>query len=461
MRKSFFRIAATLFLTAAVAWPGFAAARGKADFTRFVAIGDSYGAAIEAGSLNEQHQVFSWPAIVARQAGAPDFQQPLVSYPGIGPELKLRDAVSYPPVITAEPGQGQPLNLNLARPYNNLSIPGATVEDVITVTGRENPPVGTAQQFAQFILRGLGTEVQQAVAQQPTFIAIWIGGNNALGAVLNGSTNFLDTTANFTAAYNKMLDDLVAGAPNAGMVVGNLPTHVAVAPYASAVPPVIINPATRTPVLINGAPVSYIYDAGNGQVAQLPAGSFVTLGASALLAQGYGIPPAFKAIPPFNLLPKVGTPLPDAVVLTPTEVTAIEARLVEFNAAIASAAAARNIPVADISGLFDRVQNRSEFVGPFSFTSDFVTGGFFSLDGFHLTDIGYTLFADEFIKAINQGYDAKIPAASIADFLQNNGAMLGFGEAIDAQLSAEAISQIRSFAPLAMQPAPRFRGVHH
>ncbi|MGZ7032968.1 MAG: SGNH/GDSL hydrolase family protein [Thermoanaerobaculia bacterium] len=459
MKNSFFRNAAAVVLTAAVALPGFAA-RGTANFSHFVVIGDSYGAGLEAGSLNEQHQVVSWPAVVARQAGVTVFQQPLVSYPGIGPELKLRDAIGYPPVITAEPGQGQPINLTLPVPYNNLSIPGATVEDVITLTGRENPPVGTAQQFAQFILRGLGTEVQQAIAQQPTFIAVWIGGNNALGAVLNGSTNFLDTTANFTAAYNKMLDDLIAGAPNAGMVVGNLPMHVAAAPFASTVPPVIINPATRTPVIVNGAPVSYIYDAGNGQIAQLPAGSFVTLGASALLAQGYGIPPAFKDIPPFNLLPKVGTPLPDAVVLTPTEVTAIEARLVEFNAIINQAASARNIPVADISSLFDRVQGRREFVGPFSFTSDFVTGGFFSLDGFHLTDIGYTLFADEFIKAINSGYGTKIPQASIANFLQNNGAFLGFGEASDIGFSQEAIDQIRSFAPLAKQP-PRFRSVHH
>ncbi len=460
MKKSFFRNAAAVVLTAAVALPGFAAARGKADFSRFVAIGDSYGAGLEAGSLNERHQVVSWPAVIARQAGAPDFQQPLVSYPGIGPELQLRDAIGYPPVITPEAGQGQPLNLNLPRPYNNLSIPGATVEDVITITGKENPPAGTAQSFARFILRGFGTEVQQALAQQPTFIAIWIGGNNVLGAVLNGSTKFLDTTANFIAAYNKMLDDLTAGAPTAGMVVGNLPTHVAAAPFASTIPPVIINPATRTPVLVNGAPVFYIYDAGNGQIAQLPPGSFVTLGASSLLAQGFGIPPAFKNIPPFNLLPKVGTPLPDAVVLTPDEVTAIEARAVEFNQIITTAAQARNIPIADISGLFDRVQGRREFVGPFSFTSDFITGGFFSLDGFHLTDIGYTLFADEFIKAINQGYGTEIPLASIADFLQNNGAFLGFGKTIDVQLSPEAITQIRSFAPLAKQPA-RFRSVHH
>ena len=66
MKNSFFRNAAAVVLTAAVALPGFAAARGTADFSRFVAIGDSFGAGLEAGSLNERHQVVSWPAVIAR-----------------------------------------------------------------------------------------------------------------------------------------------------------------------------------------------------------------------------------------------------------------------------------------------------------------------------------------------------------------------------------------------------------
>src|SRR5881275_210479 len=119
-----------LLLIAFVAAPMFAA-RGSANFTTFVAIGDSYGAGIQSASLNANHQPFSWPAVIARQAGVVDFQQPLVSFPGIGPELQLVDIIHFPPTILPAAGGGQPINLNLARPYNNLSIPGATVTDVI------------------------------------------------------------------------------------------------------------------------------------------------------------------------------------------------------------------------------------------------------------------------------------------------------------------------------------------
>src|SRR5437016_14632326 len=133
--NSFARIAAVALLAAAVAVPSFAA-RGTADFTRFVAIGDSYGAGFEAGSLNERHQVFSWPAVIARQVGLqlcpptatasdPCFAQPLVSFPGLpGGEFVLNATGTG---LNINPGQGAPEMLGFGRPYNNLSVPGYTV----------------------------------------------------------------------------------------------------------------------------------------------------------------------------------------------------------------------------------------------------------------------------------------------------------------------------------------------
>jgi hypothetical protein len=118
-----FRIA-TALLALLIAIPGFAA-RGSADFTRFVALGDSYGAGVSNGSWNENHTRYSWPAIIARQAGAPDFVQPLVSFPGLGPEIQLVDVVSFPPRLVPASGNAVPLNVTFPRPFNNLSIPGA------------------------------------------------------------------------------------------------------------------------------------------------------------------------------------------------------------------------------------------------------------------------------------------------------------------------------------------------
>lgn len=418
--KSFSRIAAALAIASLIAVPGFGA-RGSADFSHYVALGDSYGAGVESSSLNERHQPFSWPAIIARQAGAADFVQPLVSFPGIGAEMQLVDVISFPPRFSTSTTQGQPILLTFPRPFNNLSIPGARVGDLTTLTGAQ-APTSTPAAFAQFILRGQGTAVQQAVAQHPTFITIWIGGNDLLGAVLAGTPAALTPVDAFRTAYTKMLDDLIAGAPGAGFVVGNLPTTADALPVLTTVAPVIIDPSTRLPVLVGGQPVPLIYQVNSTTVAPLPAGSRVLLTASTKLATGVGFPPALRNIPPFNLLPNVGTPLADADVLTPDELTAISARAVEFNTVIQQAAQQRDIPVADIKGLFDRFAHGFR-VGPFAFNASYISGGLFSFDGFHLTDIGYMFFANEFIRTINSAYGTAIPVASLSQFLAQNGAV--------------------------------------
>jgi len=453
------RMASVAVLAASFTLPAFAA-RGRADFSRYVALGDSFGAGVSNSSLVQRHQEVSYPAIIAAQAGAPDFQQPLVGEPGIGPELRLINAVSFPPVILpAGANNGAPLNLNLPRPYNNLSIPGAQVRDLLTLTGREEANT-TARSFAQFILRGQGTAVQQAVALQPTFISLWIGGNDVLGAVLSGRPAALTPTADFVRDYNAVLDALVAGAPNAGMVVGTLPARVSAAPLTTTIAPVLINPATRQPVLgPDGRPIFFVADLGGGTFGQLPAGSLVLLTASTLLGTGYGIPAALA--PLFPNLPDAGKPLPDSAVLTPTEIAAIEARAAEYNAAIIAAANQRDIPVTDIAGFFNRV-SRGIDIGGVRLTNAYITGGIYSFDGFHLTDIGYTLFANEFIKAINRGYGTKIPLASIVRFYENNAprddedaeddAMpVPVFEGMSWQISPEAVMSIEKFIP---QPEP-------
>lgn len=474
--RSFARIATVALAIAVIAVPGFAAT-GSANFKTVVAIGDSYGAGFESNSLNEHHSVYSWPAIVAKQLGIPlctvgssatdnCFAQPIVSYPGLGPELTLMDISTYPPVIANAPGVGAPLNTTFGRAFNNVSIPGANVADTFTVTGAVAKPTRGVEQLAQFILRGPVTEVDSVLSLKPTFVLVWIGGNDFLGSATNGTTAGLTSVATFTSAYNTLLDKLTAS--GAGVVVGTLPTNPAAVPFFRTVPTVLINPATRTPVLgPTGQPITLVgqIDAAPG-VGQLAPGSFVTLGASSLLAQGFGIPSALKPLlDPTNKLPLFGTPLPDAVIITPNEMTALTQRIADYNTAITASAAAHNVPVADIKGLFDRFA-AGITVGPFHLTSDFITGGLFSLDGVHLTDIGYTLFANEYIKAINAGYGTHVPVASVATFMQNNDPATKMASGAAAYpgmmwiMSDEASKSLASMFSVTSTPTSRRRAIH-
>lgn len=441
--KKILQSAAAVLVAVLVAVPVFAA-RGSADFTTFVALGDSYGAGFESGSLNLNHQQWSWPAVVAKQVGlrlctpsdtaaAVCFAQPLVSFPGIDKELLLQGIIPSANIAQPAGPGGQPLMTTFARPYNNLSIPGATVGALLTVDGNEFPRLGepTVVSFGRFILRGQGTEVVQAIKQHPTFIAMWIGGNDYLNVIFSGDPSTVTSAADFKTRYEAVLDSLIAGAPNAGMVVGNLPTGLP--PYLKLIAPYLTDAAGQ-PVLIGGQKVFFYVrtgpdDAqGNPTQAPIAATTIIPLGTRTKLAQGYGLPPFLKNVPPFNALQHTGEPLEQTDVITVEELTTVIGRVAEYNAIINTAAAARNIPVADVAGLFNRVVSTTgEHLGPITISGAPVTGGFFSFDFFHLTDLGYLLLGNEFIKAINTGYHTDIPLASITQLFANNGAFFGDG----------------------------------
>ena len=93
---------------------------GKLDFSRYVALGNSLTAGYQSGAVFESAQLWSFPADIARQAGVPDsdFQQPLITDPGIGGRMKILNLNG--PVIGADPSSGVPINIGLARPYHHL-----------------------------------------------------------------------------------------------------------------------------------------------------------------------------------------------------------------------------------------------------------------------------------------------------------------------------------------------------
>lgn len=471
--------AAAVLIAVLVAVPMFAA-RGSANFSRLVILGDSTGAGFESSSLNERHQRWSVGAILARQVGIPlcapgaaasanCFAQPLVSFPGLGPELLLNSLVPSP-VIAPAPGQGAPLMNTFGRPFNNLSIPGATVGALLGLTGGETPAAGepTAVSMARFILRNQGTAVSQAIALNPTFILVWIGNNDALNVAFSGNPATLTSATDFRTRYEALLNALVAGAPNAGMVVGTIPTSVL--PYLRLVPPMLVDPATGQPVPgPNGQPIFYIVADAAGNITQTTATTLIPLQTRAKLAQGYGLPPAFRNIPPFNALPHVGEPLSADDVITAEELATVVARIGEYNAIIRQLAAARDIPVADVGATWERLHNGVN-LGPVTISGAPVSGGFYSLDFIHPTDLGYLLLTNTFIRTINSSYDAGVPVASITQLFEDNGAFFGDGTpgprltftTDDMGMTNAALKQIMQlWAKSATSGSRRFRAVGH
>ena len=281
----------------------------QVDFSRYVAVGDSLGAGFVSGGLIGDVQEYSYPALLYRQAqGTIDgFEMPLVSSPGIPPVLQAVSA--RPLVIVPAAGFGAPTNLFLQRPYNNLCVPGADINDIVA-TRTDNGGLH------DLILRGLGTQLELAVVQQPTFATLWVN-NDALGAATSGvviEDVTLTSLANFEAKFTAAAGALAS--TGAQMAVATIPDVTSI-PFVTTLPPILVDPVTNQPVLINGQPVPLLGPDGP----LVPGRDFVLLTATAELAAGRGLPPQLGGTGPLSTF----------AVLSGDEVAAINTRIAEFN----------------------------------------------------------------------------------------------------------------------------------
>jgi lysophospholipase L1-like esterase len=364
-------------------------APAQTDFTVYVSVGDSLAAGFSSGALVETHQRNSVPALIAGQAAVANFEQPLISEPGIPSELTLLSL--FPTQLVPKPGLGAPLNLGLARPYNNLAVPGATSIDALNT-------ISDGGGLHDVILRGLGTQVQQAVASRPTIITLWIGNNDVLGAAISGRAIdgvTLTPTDVFRVVYAAIVLEL--SQTGAFIVAANLPDVTSI-PFLTTIPPVVADPVTGRPIEINGNTVPLLGEQGT---LQLSPDAKVTLAASSLLAQGIGIPVELGGQARIEGLRCIGC-LPDEAYLTPSEVAFIQDHVRVNNQSIGTICSTAGIPVVDVNSLLNQAATTGIEIGGVTVTSDFLSGGLFSYDGVHPTELGYALVANEWVRAINQ-----------------------------------------------------------
>jgi lysophospholipase L1-like esterase len=431
MKKLFRTAASGAALLALLAAPAYS----QTTFRKYVALGDSLTAGVEGNCLVERHQRRSYPKLVADEIGITDFQQPLLSELPLsttGTGVCLGTVVAGG-TITVGPvsNQGVPLNATLPRPYDNLGIPGANVSDLVDLKVA-NPTGNTANRAATAVLRNFQggpfqglSALDEANQLSPELVTVWIGNNDVLGAALSAAAVdgvTLTPVSVFEAKYTQ----LMAGLRTSGrrLVALNIPDVSALA-FTRTIPPVVVNPATRQPVLVNGQPVPLLGPRTTATCSTapcpLPAGTLVTLGASPLLGAGVGIPTSLGgtgvALPDGSFSPPAT--LNQGVLLYPDEVALIQQRGNALNASIATIAAANGATVLDVHALFDdMVAHGYEVGGGITVTTSFLTGGIFSADGFHASNIGYAIVATEIVKHLNDvaGTDFELPDMAQALF---------------------------------------------
>ncbi|AFU68534.1 esterase/lipase, SGNH_hydrolase superfamily [Psychroflexus torquis ATCC 700755] len=298
-----------------------------------------------------------------------------------------------------------------------------------------------------------GTGVDQAGNLDPsTYGSTDITDPNVFGGVYNQLINELNANASGGVVYNipNVTDipffttvpnnALVLDAASAGSLTGFFQAVAGIFTQGliqQGVPPAQAQAlAAQYAIAFNEGPNRFVIDVPVTQTnplgfRQMQEGELILLTINrAALAQGYGsvaLSPAVLQV--LGILQQGGTPtqeqaqlvlgavngIDDKDALDSSELSAISNARLSYNSTIQSLAEANGLAFVDADALLNRVGQGISFPGGI-ITSDFVTGGGFSLDGVHLTPRGYALIANETLEAINQTYGSNLPKVNVGEF---------------------------------------------
>jgi lysophospholipase L1-like esterase len=399
---------------------------GSADFSRFVSIGNSLTMAEQSGSVFESSQKYSFGKMIANVVGT-SYEQAIFSDPGTGGRLEIQaiDLVNGTAEIVVNPNQGSPTNLTYPAPYNNLGIKGAFLTDVLNARDASTSYTalfGSPNPLFDAVLRGFGTQMELAMAQQPTFVTLWIGHNDILAFATRGGLFPITDVQQFAADYKTILDNLQA--IGAQVVIGNITDVKKIAFFTT------VGPGIGLSLQANQIP-GMVYQTMTGGIGQatpddLFAGNVLILltgsSAASLIGDvsgayyslnGIPVPPNVNTAFPFGLSPE--NPWPNNLTLDPDEMAIVDQIVAAYNAIIEAEATSRGYAIADVKTLLSNIGSQGGIeVNGINFTSRFISGNAYSVDGVHPTTQGYGLITNEFIKAINAKYGASIPQIDVS-----------------------------------------------
>lgn len=394
---------------------------------RYVAVGDSLTAGVQSNGLVIDFQEHSFPFFIAKQLGVNDFEQPLIGRPGIGANpgkkpLMFRNGEIVEDDLQVGDIFGLAINPLLPRPYDNLGIAGDGLFDI-----DDNARI---DDLRVLILRGMGSQLDQAIELDPEIISFWIGGNDVIGAALHGGDlNRITPKEKFDAEYRDSLTKL-RNNTSASIVVANIPDVVDI-PFIN-----FFDGIFRTiPALGINIPVPVLYDQ-NFQPIDFGDGLFLPIltnesdvvhlllssrgpyrnhgigipDANSLLDLGFTMSEAddlVTEIENHGLIPS-GMPFNGEFTLTVSEDETIQNTVAGFNESISDIAFELNVPVVNANDLLSRINNQGVdgFTGEFVLVDNVNTA--FSLDGVHPNNAGYAIIANEFIKVLNDSFEMNI-----------------------------------------------------
>lgn len=400
---------------------------GDADFSNYVAVGNSLTAGFQNSALYESGQEYSFPNLLARQMQNESFSQPLISDPGIGGRIELTSL--NPTGVQQTSEQGEPINQD-DKPFDNLGIPAALLVDYANpqnsgnLSERATDPTHPAfNPFYGIVLESseLAKDApnihNQVAKQEPSFITFWLGNNDVLGFVTSGGEGQdITDPGTFNQLYQASAQLLVS--TGADVVVYNIPDVTSI-PFVFLLKSqleeqevITFNDETQSYQLVTPQGNLNIYIETDDGPRVMRQSDFLILSAQTYFGQvqaGNAPPP----IQPDNAIP-------DNFVLDgpaggpqgSSELEQAAGAVAQYNATIQTIASSSGFALVDINNIFNSILAEFSSTGN-GYTSDGVTlrpvpGSLFSFDGIHPSNRGSAVIANETIKVINDSFGSNL-----------------------------------------------------
>lgn len=341
----------------------------------------------------------------SRQVGRYEDGTPVLVFNFTHPEIRIIDDA-----LRVE-------NQNAESSFNNLAVPGFTGLDVLQTASVMNV-LGNINPLISLPLRNRGSQMDQALEIDPSFVMLWIGNNEALGSALSGGTKppypDLDSD-NFPApGFHNVLNELLQPfeGTDTRLILGTVPDVTSI-PFITEIG-VSISDGTKGYIL-NLSDESEVWNDTLSFYGTTPDGDVRAVLDTEHVLLDWLLMNPFNENPPRGLDPS--NPLSDTLWLTAGQLAKIEEATDSYNHAIISAAnRSGNIAVADINAFFNQIIADGGIDG----FDPGLFGGLFSLDGVHPGKVGHAYIANEFIKVLNETFGARIAKLNPQEYVPNH-----------------------------------------
>lgn len=418
--------------------------QGNADFSNYLAIGNSLTAGYADNSLTVSGQLNSYPQrlfeqfqLVTNVKGT--FVQPLVNgnsgYPGPKMVLGMTHSLcttdsSLGPVNYTGPidsmGSYRYISTVNNGQINNIGVPGIRAVDYL---------VGNYALMnsyaARFYNSMIGTPLDELAYRvhtlHPTFFTMWLGANDVLGYATNGgkgdgsgavapivpgtylfNTFDISPYTQFDTAYDRALNMAISTGAQGALI--NIPDITSL-PFFNTIPMdgLILTRQTQVDslqkkwgtVLHKVAQLGnndYIVEQHDGLVRQAVPGELLllTVPLDSIRCAGWGITKA----------------IPRDYVITTEELQHIRLATTNFNNFIQYEATRHKLAYVDMNAFMSQIASGYTYNG-ITYSTQYISGGAFSLDGVHPTPRGYALIANQILSTINSYYKSNMPMLDV------------------------------------------------